>query len=73
MTVNRRAFQTPPKTWVEVLWVPSRTRTNYSRWLEAKEWCASHAGVHKADWENRGFMFRFRDPDVALLFKLTWC
>lgn len=72
MTVNRRAFQTPPKTWVEVLWT-LRGPKSYSRWLEAKEWCTTHAGIDRADWENRGFVFRFRDPEMAMLFKLTWC
>lgn len=72
MTVNRRAFQTPPKTWVEVLWT-YRGKNSWTQHEEAKKWCHAHAGVHRADWENRGFKFRFRDPDVALLFKLTWC
>lgn len=73
MTVNRRAFQTPPKTWHSVLWT-RKGRGSYTDYEEAKRWCKAHAGVYKGDWDYRysPLEFKFRDPKVALLFQLMW-
>jgi len=74
MTVNRLAFQTPQKTWHKVKWT-RRGRFGIDSVREAAAWCQVHAGVEKADWICSVSLceFKFRDPDTALLFQLTWC
>lgn len=59
-----------PIAWHRVPWRGRR----YADLAAAKSWCREHAGVERADWEyshGRGY-FRFRDPDTAALFNLTW-
>jgi hypothetical protein len=74
VTINRKAFQTPPKTWHAVQWT-RKGRGSHTDFEAAKRWCHAHAGVLMGDWYYHygPLEFKFRDPDVALLFQLTWC
>lgn len=77
MTINRKAFQTPPKLWHAVMWT-YRGPNAWARREDAKKWCREHAGVFQGDWyitpsiKERTWIFKFRDANVALLFQLTW-
>lgn len=81
MTINRKAFQTPPKVWHEVPWVSKGPRS-WARREEAKKWCHQHAGVFGGDWligysikeklQAPYWKFKFRDAKIAMLFRLTW-
>lgn len=76
MTVNRRAFSTPQKTWHWVQWTRRNPRASWQEWDAARDWCSEHAGVFRGDWDiewGPPKKFKFRDHDVALLFQLTWC
>ena len=76
MTVNRRAFLTPQKTWHWVQWTRRSPVNNWKEWDAARDWCSEHVGVFRGDWDiewGPPKKFKFRDPDVALLFQLTWC
>jgi hypothetical protein len=74
VTINRKAFQTPQKIWYSVMWTRKGPRS-YTDLEEAKRWCNAHAGVYRGDWcyHYGPIEFKFRDPDMALLFQLTWC
>lgn len=70
MTANRRAARFVPITWSSVR-IP---RMPYTAVSGAKAWCRETVGVERADWEyryDRG-TWRFRDPEMAFLFQLTW-
>lgn len=72
MTRRDRAAVFTPITW-EVMYERARGPGDLN---QRRQWCQDHCGVERADWDCRYYggdiRWRFRDPEQAFRFKLTW-
>ena len=60
------------QNWTEVRTKPEDYQTASPKWLMRSMWCKKHVGDETYDYYAIGMsIWYFRDPNMAILFKLT--